>query len=426
MSYSAYYAELTSLAREQIAEVLMALFLMLILNHRLRTLTERSITAILIFGLVISHYSTAYLVMFFVAISWVILRFLKKATPMPDLPLLFVVLALLWYVYGSSSVSLGSLAGFGTSMYQGIITQFFNPIARPQPVLEAFGVGVAPGPLHDLNRLVEYAVQFFIVVGVLWLWRNRKSRIFSDTFLLLILTALFTLLLSVVLPYFAAGLNFTRLYHLTLFFLAPACIVGGVTVFKSIVRAATGLSGVLPALHGRRLFRRDLGVIFVSVVIVMYFLFNVGFMWEVAGAQPTSISLSFNRMRYSDDPSIKAGFYANYIPDEDVASARWASTYLLNAPLVCADLTARDHELHSYALMPMAPITPLLYPNREGEPVCSSTRSLYTYISYFNGVELLATGPEYETETWNLNVDYLLAGQNAIYSNGAGFILATP
>jgi uncharacterized membrane protein len=426
MSYQAYYADLTSIAREQIAEVLVALFLMLILKNRLKTLTGKSILLILIFGMIISHYSTAYIIMFFVVISWLILRFRKKATPMPNLPLVFVVFALLWYVYGSSSASIYSLGGFGASVYQGILTQFSNPIARPQQVQAALGVGWLPGPLHDLHRLVEYSVQFFILVGVLWLWRNRKSRVFGDIFLQFTLLALLTLVLSVFLPNFAAGLDLSRVYHLTLLFLAPACIVGGVVVFKWIVRAATGLSGGLPALHVRRLSRHDMSVIFVSVVIVMYFLFNVGFMWEIAGGPPTSISLGFNRMRYSDDVSIKAGFYSAYIPDEDVASARWTSTYVSNAFLVCADRTARYHELQSYALMSLPPSTPLLYPNGEGGAFCSSATSLYTYISYFDGVEHVLTGPTYQSETSHLNVDYLLASQNTIYSNGAGFILATP
>ena len=424
MSYEAYYAELTSLAREQIAEVLVALFLMLILKNRLKTLTGKSILLILIFGMIISHYATAYMIMFFVVISWVILRFLKKPTPIPDLPLFFVIFALLWYVYGSSSASFGTLMGFGTSVYQGILTQFFNTTARPQAVQAALGVGWLPGPLHDLNRLVEYSVQFFIVVGILWLLRNRKSRVFDDTFLLLALMALATLVLSVALPYFAAALNLSRVYQLTLMFLAPACIVGGVVFFKWIVRAATELSGVLPALNVRRLPRREISVVLLSVVIGMYLLFNVGFMWEIAGASPTSISLSFNRMRYSDDPSIKAGFYSTYIPDEDVASATWTATYASNASLVCADRTARDHVLQSYALESGS--DPLLYPDTQGEPFCSSAISLYTYVSYLNGFEQLATGPGYETETWNLSVHYLLASQNTVYSNGAGFILATP
>ena len=58
MSYQSYYTELTALAREQIAEVLLALFLMLMLKNRLKTLSEKSIAIILIFGLIVSHYST--------------------------------------------------------------------------------------------------------------------------------------------------------------------------------------------------------------------------------------------------------------------------------------------------------------------------------------------------------------------------------
>ena len=424
MSYMAYYAELPSVAREQIAEVLMALFVLLLLNHRLRAPAEKVVTVALTFGLLISHYSTAYIVMFFVAVSWVILRFRREVTPMPNLPLLFVFFALVWYVYGSSTVSLGSLAGFGAAVYQGISTQFFSPTTRPPTVQGAFGVGWLPGPIHDLNILVEYSIQFFIVVGVLWLWKNRKSRVLGDTFLLFTLMALVTLVLSIVLPFFAAALNISRWYHLTLVFLAPACIVGGATVFKWIARAIRGLSGVLPTLHVPRPSRHDLRFILVSAVIVMYFLFNVGFMWEITGAQPTSVSLSFNRMRYSDIQSLMSGFYASYTPSEDVASTRWMSTYVSNSSRVCADLTARNNVFESYGLIPTP--GPVLYPTPDGQVSCTNPYRLYTYISYFNGVEHIGTGPDYAIQTWNFNVSYLLVDQNTVYSNGAGFILATP
>ena len=146
--------------------------------------------------------------------------------------MIFLALAFLWYVYASLGASFSSLVEFGVFMYQGILTQLFNASARPLAVQEAFGAGILPGLLHNLNRLVQYSVQFFILVGVLWLWRNRKSRVFGYTFVLFTLIALLALILSVVLPNFAVALNLSRVYHLALIFLAPACIAGGMIVLQ--------------------------------------------------------------------------------------------------------------------------------------------------------------------------------------------------
>jgi uncharacterized membrane protein len=87
------------------------------------------------------------------------------------------------------------------------------------------------------------------------------------------------------LPYFASAINMNRIYHITLFFLAPFCILGGKAFFSWLFRLFSML------LHRNLSISASLALV-VILVLVPYFLFNTGFVRELTGNTPGVMTLA--------------------------------------------------------------------------------------------------------------------------------------
>ena len=140
----------------------------------------------------------------------------------------------------------------------------------------------------SIARIFQFITQFFIVVGVIKLILNHRKTKFYPEYIVMSLVSMVIIGFCIILPYFASALNMTRIYHLTLLFLSPVCIWGGVTVFRWLFRVL-----LLPWLQ-RMTTRTHLNMV-VVLVLVPYFLFTSGFIFELTGATPTSAPLSYGK-----------------------------------------------------------------------------------------------------------------------------------
>jgi uncharacterized membrane protein len=151
-------------------------------------------------------------------------------------------------------------------------------IANTDPVIKAAWGG-------DFNqvdvwgkvfRVIQYATQLCIIVGCIVMVKNRKK--YSAEYLCFCGAAAFMLGMCMFVPHFAAMINATRFYHLSLFVLAPVFVVGGMTIFRNMKILSLGL-------------------------IIPYFVFTSGAMFELTQQtninqinMPYSISLSNHRV----------------------------------------------------------------------------------------------------------------------------------
>ena len=205
----------------------------------------------------------------------------------------------------------------------------------------------------------------------------------------------------------------SRIYHRTLFFLSPACVLGAETVFRYLSRRALRFSFF--SFCKERAFGQDLRLVFVSSIIVLYFLFNSGFMQELGGSHPTSFSLGFNRMKESHDDALKAYLYSFYHPSQDIISAKWFSIYRSDLSSVSADYIRSYAVLTSYGRINRSDMC-LLYPT-------SRSDCMYMYFGHFNIVENLVQGPS--EEVWDMTgFGSRFDGKNKLYSNGGSEIWA--
>ena len=156
------------------------------------------------------------------------------------------------------------------------------------------------------------------------------------------LASLLILFLALLVPFLAPAFLADRFYHVSLLFLAPVCVYGGEVFLKMVLKPLKNTK------LARSISLRILAIFFVAIL-----LFKVGFLYEVAGDVSPGIrmSVSFNRMRTSDNPQILSTFYDPYVPEQDFYSETWLANMTANNSRIYADYTAGKHVLRAYAMI---------------------------------------------------------------------------
>ena len=310
MGLFTFYRELMSLGRQMIAELFFVLLLFLFLDEKIDKRPKAILFIIFTLGLAVSHYSTSYVYLYILTFAWILTVILKKKTGITKFHVGFTFAAIFsWAYFSADSSLLKDIVTFFTSRYNALINDFFSSNARQSDVLNAVGLGGAAESLgHAIGRNANYLVEIFLIVGFLAviLLRKRLGKVypFQRSYLPLAFASITLLLMSMVLPFFASALNVSRIYHLVLFALAPFFVIGGLFLFK------------IPGKIIKR-FRKSaniemFAIILVTVVLISYFSFNIGFVYEATGDVPFSSALSMKRMQNMSDPSI---LYSKYVTD---------------------------------------------------------------------------------------------------------------
>ena len=313
VSFFVFYGEMLQLARQQIAELFLVLLILLMVDKDMNKMKRSVLFIIFGFSLAVSHYGLSYIYMFCLISTWLILvlaenpeiqkmrdnfhskfsRYKNKeftGNPISSNPegrtisstfvLLFIVFTLAWYMYVSSSYTLNIIVQIGDHIASSIFTDFLNPKA-------AQGLGIimveTASPLRSVTKYLHLLSQFFIFVGVITLISKREGMKFEREYEAFYLVNIVICFAAIGIPYFASSLNTSRLYQITLIFLAPFCVIGGITVFRM-------LSIIVKASWTDQRVRSSLKVL--SVFFAIFLLFNSGFVYEVAKDNSSSISLN--------------------------------------------------------------------------------------------------------------------------------------
>lgn len=337
IAFSSFFAEVVSVLRQEVAELFFALFLLLLLDAGISSWPKTLMLLLFGFAMAVSHYGLSYFFLFFLTLGLPLSAILKYSarrkqnrghakgkpeqeltstsfsspnresflkSPSPSLVALLFVFAFAWYVYTSGSAAFASVVLVVSHIAAGI-GDLFNPGTRDPNVLLA--IGLAAPSVPSIQRFVflalQYLVEFLIVVGLVLSVRLRSASSSDSWFYGCAIIGLGILGLAILLPHFASAFNVTRIYHITLFFLSPFVVSGGIAVIRAIAR----LSAIVPS---RLAIQMAPAKLFVIAVLVPYFLFSTGMVFQVTGDVPTSISLS---------PAVA---YPRFSPEE-VAGAQW-------------------------------------------------------------------------------------------------------
>jgi uncharacterized membrane protein len=382
MSEMGFYMALVTLAREMIGELFFILLLFVLLSKKIKPRFRTVCFLIFSFSLVVSHYSMALVFLSVIFLAWTLVYIKKKGFMMLDLSLILIFFSIMfsWYIYSSGSVTFDSISRFGENVYGGL-RDFFNPVSRGTEVLRGVGLEStlqsAPiGVWQAASRFFAYAVQFFIVLGFVALLFGRTKRKVSFECVAIVLTGMVLLGLCILLPKFALSLQMDRLYHISLYLLAPMFALGCYVAARSVLRQnAKWLPSVL-----------------VLTVLVPYFLFQTGFVYEITNQKSWSVPLSIHRMGVRPYTTEFC-----FVQQEDIFGATWLSNNLAkNSTRIYSDDPSVYNVLSSYGMI---------------------VRNVGGYVGVreevlWNGTEVLPNGTVFLTK---MNVE------NGLFGYGSGF-----
>jgi uncharacterized membrane protein len=235
--------------------------------------------------------------------------FLLKSTPITSSPVT------------SSPVTSSLVTSSPVTSHGSTIIQSKSNIlpGRERSILMAIGLAL-PVTL-SIERLIflilQLCTQFFIIVGIMGTLFNPQKTKFHAEYIAITLGSIVILLMSITLPFFAAALNITRIYHITLFSLAPFGILGGIITFRKMFKLLP--IKIIPAAKDSMYLK-----LVIILILVPYFLFNTGFIYEITGDVPTSISLNSD----VDHPRFNK---------QEILSAKWLTNIKNNKPIYADD-----------------------------------------------------------------------------------------
>ena len=331
MSFYVFYTEMLALARQEIAEIFLVLLILVMITGKMSNVNRSFLLIIFGLSLVASHYGISYFYMFSLLIVYILILFnehynirnrfnqffrINKAVIVKNkisknkiisftFVLFFIITALSWYMYTSSETSLIIFISLIKILANSITTQFLNPssVQGLAVIQQSFP------PLQALLRYGEYLIELFIVIGVISIFL-RDGMKFRREYLAFILINILIQIASVSVPYFSNALDTERLYHITLIFLAPACIIGGLTTLDIIYRVLTYFKIQIKNSNDNK-------IKVLSIYFTLFLLFSSGFLFY--WTNENSNSIAFNSTYDS----------ANYNIME-IQGANWLNTYGFN------------------------------------------------------------------------------------------------
>ncbi len=313
VSYFQYYNGMIFLARQMIAEIFLVLLFLVVVSTAITRRKRVFLMGFFSISLITSHYGLSYLFMAALIAAWLLIlltdsrltskirtwtlnrlgrntsglaNFLHSKEERTILTAPFVVLFSLftigWYSLVSGGAAMYSLIQSANKIVNNIIIELANPAASQG--MNTI-VHETASPLHEVWKYLFLFMNLLIVIGILAYLFNRTSRHrFTREYLAFAFIFLALDIAGIAIPYLASALSVERFYQITIIVLSPFAIYGGLFIFSAAVKNfRSGLPGTAQACHVQAML---------SILLVVFLIFNIGFIYEVTGDSPTSMALS--------------------------------------------------------------------------------------------------------------------------------------
>lgn len=435
MSLYTFYTTFLGVGKQLIAVLLLALFALVMLDKEIQPSKRSLLLGGLGVGVIVSHYSSAFLlaiIVFAAATGLLVLRRKSKSLTIP-MAIFLVFVSLSWYCFQANGAVIKQFLGMGESAVNvqttGVAIGDAGTTNEAQRLLSE-----GSGNMPDSMRYLYIFSQVLIVVGFTmkgWRWLRRKETKISGEFMCFSFAFLFLLALELVMPQFAQVVSLDRIYFVCMLFLSPFFIIG-IEKIISIIKAVTA-DETFNRRVKRMLTNLSVSVINHSVVIVaalfaaIFLLFNTGFIYELAG-QPLATSIALSRDN-SDFPVFS---------EAEFSSGRW----LLSRNSAPNEIYYDTIPFHLFANLDASgdKITGktaghIIYRDPAGDTVVSDIpANSFIYLREYNLKESrIALGwPSYQTmDIRRLDINdlgvftYALQSSDVVYTNGKSEILYT-
>ena len=419
VSIFTFYTEMLSVVRQQISELFLVLLLLLLFNQRIDKFARSLLLIIFAFSLIVSHYGLSYITMasFILLCLFALIRSHYRHEELNGVVsntfvFIYIVFTITWYINVSNSMAFSNFV----HVVNNIVTTFSSDFLNQN---SAQGLDIilseTISPMRTVTKYLHIITIFFISLGSLFIFLNPNKINFNKDFIVLIEINYILCIAGIVVPYLASSLNTTRLYHITLIYLAPMCVIGGMIFFNAIGKF----------IRLKWLKDSETSLKFLSLLFAVFLLFNSGLVYEVVNESPSSISLSQKSIEKNGNQIAKVNFYNMYIPEQDVFSAKWLSDNKHPIYSIYSDSSLTG--LKNNVLLSVGNI----YPTEIFTIAINNYHvadNSYIFMRYLNVVEGLMSslkmdGTLKKSDTYNTtDIIYLIEMENKIYSNGASYI----
>ena len=408
MSFYAFYLVLTWLPRQQVAELYLALLALTLFEKEVRQPIRGFLTLVWISSMVVSHYATTYIALFFMILVTILLFiFRERVTSVKLSTTVFaVVLTVSWYIYISLSKTFEAIVNIGQRISIALGDELFSPHAIDPTVRKALGSGLLDQPFwHALGHIWQYGTQVLLVIGFVYVFLRYIKKRSQPEFTFFSAVGMLFLFMSITLPYFASSLNMDRIYHIVLIFISPLCVIGLlylIELFSSICKLT------VPQ-------KQKIISICLVLVFVPYFLFNSSAVFEVT-ENSDNLALKIDQTKdYSKYYSNSTYFFLNQrIPSEDVVACDWISTFRSANSLIYSD-SNRECELWGYGLIPFSEVSGRVYPPNAGGYVFVGRQNIIDNVYICPDEARVHSSVIYDFDQIQSHLD----PRDLIYSNGA-------
>ncbi|XES78262.1 MAG: DUF2206 domain-containing protein [Candidatus Bathyarchaeia archaeon] len=399
--------EFLSLDKQIVALLFLVLSCFVLLDSKMFFGKRRLLLIIFGAGMVVSHYSVTYIYLVFLLSFYLLLRMRRVFDRVLNGSMVLLLFVMTFSWYSLTVAPLTTLSSIVTSVFSRFSTEaLLNPASRTSisatPILTVAG---------GINWALFLIVHAFIAFGVLVMLVRPRRIPFNETYRSFLLVWVAILAFSVIIPNIAPALNLTRLYSISMIFLAPFFVLGG----ENLVDTGRYLLAKVRRTNFSKVTKnRQVVTILLSLVLIGYFLSQSGFINFATNAAPQSYSIDHNRMLNSEDLALQRGFYTVYNTRPDIFSAVWLSGQINQTTLIYADTVSRIHSLSSYGLIAFTQTQEL-----NNQTTLSPNNFIYLrQLNVNNGLMVRGVSETYNTS----DITPFLDQSNLVYSNGNGQI----
>lgn len=388
-SFFIFYTEMLTLSRQEIAEFFLICLIVSMTSRDLTDYRKALLSIIFLFSIAVSHYGLSYLLIIMFLLVYLLNYIINNNRNGPNyittgrFIALSIIFAITYYTYTAGSSIFEAFLGIGKNLMVNII-DIYNPANSN---IAFYMSRTDLSPLYDVFKYFNYITQIFILIGIWGLLRRKYSNEFNNEYKLYSIAAL-CMWFACFIPGFASDSSFglTRIYHITLFFLAPFCIIGGIMSIKTLCNTAS------LKIEEKQIYK------IISFILALFLLFNSSLIFYMANDYCTSISLNKNIAKEISGPvslKTKVAFYNAYLPEEDVFSAIWLSAHYCIAQSIYADAIGKRNVLNSYGNISRIEIDEL----KQGD---SPRNNSLIYLRKFNYADGILIGPGIY-KRWNIS-----------------------
>lgn len=348
MFFFSFYTEAILLRRQEISFLYFSSIILLMIDQNIDLFKKNILSTIFLISLVVSHYTMSAICLILFTFTYLIDRFivpkisiniLKKQKTTVELKsvdddkifnkylnsnkfsnsylILLVVLLISWVMYIGSSHVFNNIILLGQYIY----SEFFIQSNKSKYLSSAFGEGILEHhAVAVIYAILQYFSQLCIAIGSVGIIVSPSK--FKKSYISLVIAALIILLIVVVAPHLSIAISIFRIYLILLIILSPLCVIGGHILWIQIKKLLFSLSDNICRTKCYKINKYKTNqlfiFIFVLIFLIPYFLFNVGFVFEIGNYNkdpiPIPKSLSLNS-------KLNSGYYT----EQEVTAAIKAS-----------------------------------------------------------------------------------------------------